>query len=275
MAIDGGRLFVATGYGTVFALDPKTGRKFWDKNIGVPMRTSPTAAADRVYAVTTDGVLYALSAADGAEMWTYKGLPERASLINNASPAVEGDTVIVPFSSGDVVALKASTGQALWTESLARTRTASSLSAMSDAARPAVDGGTVFAVGHAGRMVATSARTGERLWSITVAGTQQPWVIADTVFVVDTSGQLHAVTRRDGKIQWTARLPAQGLWSGPVLAGGKLWLTSTKGTLVSVEAQTGKVLGTQEIGSPVYIAPVVAGGRMYILADNATLYALN
>ena len=44
-----------------------------------------------------------------------------------------------------------------WSESLSRTRTASSMAAMSDTARPAIDGGTVFAVGHAGRMVATVA----------------------------------------------------------------------------------------------------------------------
>jgi len=147
---------------------------------------------------------------------------------------------------------------------------------MSDAARPAIDGGTVFAIGHAGRMIATSARTGERQWAITVPSLQQPWVVAETIFVVDTSGQMLAVTRRDGKIQWTAKLPGQNVhWSGPVLAGGKLWAVSSKGTLVSVEAQTGKVAGSQELGGEVHIAPVVAGGRMYVLTDGAKLIALN
>ena len=115
------------------------------------------------------------------------------------------------------------------------------MAAMSDTARPVIDGGTVFAVGHAGRMVATSQKTGERLWSLTVPSIQAPWVAGDTVFVVDTGGQLMAITRRDGKIQWTTKLPGAATWSGPVLAGNRLWLTSNKGQLVSVDAATGKV----------------------------------
>lgn len=276
LAADGDRIFIATGYGTVVALDAKSGKKFWEHSVGVPIRSSPSAAGNRVFVVTTDGVLYCLSGADGSEAWTFKGVPEKASLVNNASPAIDGDTVVAPFSSGDVVALKISTGQVLWTESLARTRSASSLASMSDAARPVVDGGTVFAVGHAGRMIATSARTGERQWAITVPSLQQPWVIAETIFVIDTNGQIMAVTRRDGKVQWTAKLPGSGVqWSGPVLAGGKLWAISSKGALVGVEAQTGKVSGTLELGSEVNIAPVVAGGRMYVMTDGAKLMALN
>lgn len=275
LAADNGRLYVASGYGTAVALDPATGKKLWERQIGAPIRTSPTAAGDRVYFVTNTGELYSLAGADGAENWVFRGVPEKTSFITNASPAIDGDTVLVPFSSGDVVALKASTGQAMWTESLARTRTASSLTAMSDAGRPAIDGGVAFAVGHAGRMVATNARSGERLWSLTIPSIQQPWVAGDTVFVADTTGQLMAITRRDGKVQWTAKLPGEGTWSGPVLAGNRLWLTSSKGALVSVDALIGKVASTQDLGQPVYIAPVVAAGRMFVLTDKARLIALN
>jgi outer membrane protein assembly factor BamB len=275
LAADGGRLYVATGYGTALGLDPASGKKLWERQIGAPVRTSPTAAADRVYFVTNTGELHSLSGADGAENWVFRGEPDKATFITNASPAVDGDLVIVPFTTGDITAFKASTGQALWTENLARSRTASSLAAMSDAARPAIDGGIAFAVGHAGRMVATSTRNGERLWSITVPSIQQPWVAGDTVYVVDTNGQVMAISKRDGRIQWTAKLPGGGTWSGPVLAGNRLWATSSKGTLVSLEPSAGTVASTQDLGAPIYIAPVVAGNRMYVLTDKARLIALN
>ena len=126
-----------------------------------------------------------------------------------------------------------------------------------------------------GRMVATTQKTGERVWSLTVPSSQAPWVAGESVFVVDTTGQLMAITRRDGKIQWTVKLPGTNTWSGPVLAGNRLWLTSNKGTLVGVDASTGRVETTQDLGQPVYIAPVVAGGRMYVLTDKAKLIALN
>ncbi len=275
LAADGGRLYAATGYGTVVALDPKTGKQLWEKNVGVPVRSSPTAAGERLFLTTIEGQVYALNGADGTELWTFRGIADRAGLVGNASPAIEGDVVIVPYPSGDVVALKTSTGQAMWNESLARTRVTSSLAAMSDAARPVIDGGTVFAVGHAGRMIATSARTGDRQWSLSIPGTQAPQVAGDTVFVVDTQGQLIALTKRDGKTLWSTKLQGGPLWSGPVLAGGKLWLVSSKGLLISVDATTGKPSGTLDLGQPVFIAPVVAGNRMFVLTDKARLIALN
>ena len=275
LAADGGRIYAGTGYGYVVALDARTGSKLWERNVRSPVRTSPTAAAERVFAVTKEGQVYCLSGSDGAELWQFRGMGERASLLSNASPAVEGDVVVVPYPTGDLVALRVSDGQPIWSESLARTRTGSSMAAMSDTARPAIEGGTVYAVGHAGRMVATVQKTGERLWSLTVPSIQAPWVAGDAVFVVDTGGQLMAITRRDGKVQWTTRLPGTNTWSGPVLAGSRLWLTSNKGHLVAVDAATGKLESTQDLGQPVYIAPVVAGGRMFVLTDKARLIALN
>ena len=275
LAADSGRLYAATGFGYVVAFEARGGKKLWEKSLGSPLRASPTAVGDRIFVVTKEGQVMCLSGADGTELWTFTGTSERASILVNASPAVEGDAVIVPYPTGDIVALRVTDGQPIWSESLARTRTASSLAAMSDAARPAVTGGVVYAVGHAGRMVATGVKSGERIWSLTVASIQPPWVAGDNVFVVDTGGQVMAVTRGDGKIQWATKLPGNATWSGPVLAGNRLWLTSSKGQLASVEAVSGKVASTQDLGSPIYIAPIVAGGRMYILTDNAKLIALN
>lgn len=275
LAVDGGRLYAASGFGNVVALDPETGKKIWERQLDAPVRAAPAAVGDKVFVVALDGKFYCLAGADGGELWSVRGLPQQASLINNASPAVEGDIVVVPYPSGDLVALHVADGSAAWSESLSRTRMTSEMTSMSDAARPAIDGGTVFAVGHAGRMIATQMATGERLWSLNIPGTQQPWVAGGSVFVVDTQGQLLAIARKDGKVQWTMKLPGTNAWSGPTLAGGTLWLTSAKGALVGVEASTGRVTVQKDLGSPVYVAPVVAQGHMYILTDNAKLIALN
>lgn len=275
LASDSGRLYGASGYGIVAAIDPATGKKLWEKNIGSPVRASPTAAGDRLYVVASQGRTFCFNGADGTELWAVRGLPQTASLMNNASPAVEGDLVVVPYSSGDLVALNVKDGAARWTENLTRTRQTSQMASLTDAARPAIDGGVVFAVGHSGRMVATQAKNGERLWSLNLAGTQTPWVAGETVFVVDTGGQLMALSRRDGKVQWTTQLPQAKVWSGPTLAGGSLWLTSNKGLMVTVDAVTGKLSSQLELGEAVYIAPVVAQGKMYVFTDAAKLIALN
>jgi outer membrane protein assembly factor BamB len=275
LAADGGRLYVANGFGVVAALEPQSGKVIWQKNLGVPVRAAPTAAGDRLFVITVQGRFYCLSGTDGAELWSARGLPQPASLMNSTSPAVSGDIVVVPYPSGDVMALKISDGTPVWSENLARTRQTSQLASMSDAARPAIDGGTVFAVGHAGRMVATQISTGERLWSINVPGTQTPWVAGDTVYVVDTQGKLMALARGDGKTRWTAQLPDSKTWSGPVLAGGTLWLASNKGKVIGVDPASGTIGSQVDVGDPVYIAPIVAQGRMFVLTDTAKLVALN
>ena len=275
LAADNGRLYIANGYGVVAALDPGTGKVIWQKNLGAPVRAAPTASGDRLFVVTVQGRFFCLSGADGAELWAVRGLPQQASLMTSTSPAVDGDIVVVPYPSGDLMALKVSDGTPVWSENLARTRATSQMASMSDAARPAIDGGTVFAVGHSGRMIATNSKTGERLWSINVPGIQTPWVAGDTVYVVDTAGRVMALARGDGKTRWTANLPDSKTWSGPVLAGGTLWLASNKGRLIGVDAATGKVGSQLDLGNPVYIPPVVAQGRMFVLTDNAKLIALN
>lgn len=275
IAADGGRVYAASGFGAVIALDPATGNRIWEKNLSVPIRVAPTAAMDRLFVLTVEGKLFCLSTIDGAELWVVRGLPQQASLGLNASPAVEGDVVVVPYSTGDLVALRVTDGSGLWSESLSRSRTTSQLASMSDAARPVVDNGTVFAVGHGGRMIATAAKTGERLWSLTIPGTQPPYVAGDSVFVVDTSGQLMAIARKDGRTQWTVKLPGSTTWAGPVLANGILWLASKEGKLAGVDASTGRVTGEMDIGGAVYIPPVVAQGKMFVLTDDAKLVAFN
>lgn len=275
LAADGGRVYAATGFGYVYALESGSGKKIWERNVTAPVRSSPTVAGDRLFVVTSDGTALALSTADGRDLWTHQGLPEKAAILSNASPAIEGDFVVIPYPSGELVALRVADGQPAWTESLARTRLASSLGSMTDAGRPVVDGGTVFAVGHSGRMVATALRSGERIWSLNVPGIQAPAVAGEYVYVVDTGGSLMGITRRDGKVLWTTKLPGTSTWSGPTLAGNKLWLTSNKGQLIGVDASTGKPDSPMDVGAPVYIAPVVAGGKLFVLTDKARLIAFN
>jgi outer membrane protein assembly factor BamB len=259
----------------VAAFDSASGKKLWERNLGIPVRAAPTAADGNLFVITAEGRFFALSGTDGRELWDYRGIPEKTSLIFNPSPAVDGGVVVVPYPTGELVALKASDGQQLWSESLAKTRSVSSMASLSDTASPIIDGGVVYAIGHGGRMVATNMRTGERLWQLSIPGTQAPAIGGETLFVVDTGGQMLAISKRDGKVAWSVKLPGTNTWSGPTLAGGLAWATSNKGQLVGVDAATGRVSTQLDLGAPVYTAPIVAQNRMFVLTDKARLVALN
>lgn len=275
LAVDSGRLYAVTGFGTAVGLNPANGKVLWTKKLGVPVRSSPTASGGKLFFVTTENRIYCMNGENGEEVWSYRGVPGAATLLSNVSPAVSGDTAVVPLSSGDLVAYKVSAGKPVWADSLAKRGGRSALSALSDPARPVIDRGLVFAVGHSGRMVAIAANTGERIWTRNIRSTQMPWVAGDTVFVADENSKLMALSRRDGKVRWVADLPQSDKWNGPVLASNKLWLISAAGLMVGVDPNTGQVASKVDLDTPVFIAPVVAAGRMYVLADNGRLMAFN
>ncbi|MGI9405996.1 MAG: PQQ-binding-like beta-propeller repeat protein, partial [Hyphomicrobiaceae bacterium] len=274
LAVADGRIIAATGFGTVVALNPRSGAKLWDVTLGVPVRNSPTAAGGKIFVASIDGRFHALSAEDGKTLWRFDSAPHKASILSNVSPAVAEGIVVVPYLSGDVVAVNAETGETLWTDSLSSSRSRSSVASIGNPGRPVISDGTVFAVGNAGRMIASGGKSGARLWSRQVRSIQTPWVAGDAVYIVDVNGRLMALNRKSGTVYWAAKIPGGGKWSGPVLAGNRLWLASSKGALVGVDAASGRVTSTKDLGQPVYIAPVVAGGRMYVLTDSASLIAL-
>ncbi len=275
IAADGGKVFAATGFGSVIALDAGSGKVVWTKVFAIPIRQAPTAAEGRVFVVNSESEVLCLSGSDGTQLWTQKGLPENAALLTSASPAVAGNIVFVPYPSGEITAVDIKTGQAKWTDSLAKTAVNTSATAIGEAARPVVDRDAVFAMSRGGQLIATSREKGERLWTREIKSSQTPWVAGDTVFVVDMTGKLAALTRKDGKVRWVTALPGDGRWSGPVLAGNRLWLASSSGLLVAVDAVSGTIGTQSDLGTPVMITPVVAEGRMYVLTDKAQLIAMN
>ena len=275
IALEGGKIYATTGFGTVVALDAGSGSIQWTKRLGEPIRNSPTVAGGKIFFVSSDNTLHALDAGSGDELWKKRGLPQSATLLSNASPAVAGSTVVAPFPAGDIIAYEVSSGKAAWADSLTRTSETTASGILGDPARPVIDRDVVFAVSHGGRMIATSLSSGARVWTRNVASTQMPWVAGDAVYVVDTGGKLMAVGRSDGQVRWVADLPSSARWSGPVLAGDRVWVISGDGLLVGADARNGQLGSQIDLDTDVFVAPVVAGGRMYILSDDADLIALN
>ncbi len=275
IAAEGGKIFAATGFGSVLALDAASGQVLWSKMFAIPIREAPTASEGRVFVVNSESELLCLNGADGSSLWTQKGLPENAALLTSASPAVAGNLVFAPYPSGEITAVDVKTGQAKWTDSLAKGAINTSATAIGEAARPVVDREAVYAMSRGGQLIATSRDKGVRLWTREIQGTQTPWVAGDTVFVVDVTGKLIALTRKDGKVRWVTALPGDGRWNGPVLAGNRLWLASSNGQLVAVDAVSGSISTQSDLGTPVMITPVIAEGRLYVLTDKAKIIAMN
>jgi outer membrane protein assembly factor BamB len=284
VAFADGRLFASTGYGEVMALDPSNGSVAWRKRVSGPVRGAPTVAGGNVVVLTLDNQTIALSAADGAVKWNHAGILESAGLLGAASPAASGTLVVVPYSSGELFGLRSENGRVGWQDSLAAIRRGGALSGIADIrGLPVIDRGQVFAIGHSGRIVAVDERMGARLWEAEIGGVQTPWLAGDYLFLVDNDSEVVALTRKAGRIRWVSQLEkrkdpkdnksALVAWAGPVLAGGKLWLTGSQGVLVALDPANGAELGRTKLPGTTYLPPVVANNTLYVLSDNGTLVA--
>ncbi len=278
-----GRVYVATGFGDVIALDAANGTEIWREYVSGPMRSAPSVRSGRLFVLTIDNRLLALNADTGETLWTHAGVGEAASLLGSASPAVNDDIVVVPYSSGEIVALKVDTGRMVWSDSLVSVRRTDSVSTLSHIrGNPVIDRGTVFAISHGGIMAAIDLRTGQRLWDREIGGMGTPWVAGDYIFVLTNDAEVVALSQDDGRVYWVRALPLfedpedhEGLivWNGPVLASDRLVVTGSHGEAWAISPYSGDLLGRIELPDSVSVPPVIAGGAIYFLADNASIVA--
>ncbi len=277
------RLYVSTGYAQILALDPTDGRVIWKTGVAAPVRSGPTVSDGRVFAVSVDNELVVLATEDGRRLWNHNGIPETASLLGSASPAVEGEVVVAAYSSGEIYALTVENGRPLWSDNFSNTRSVNAVASLADIrGRPVVDRGRVFAASHSGRIAAIDLRSGDRAWEQEFGSIHSPWVAGDYIYVLSNDNELVCLTRNEGKIRWVRQLPSYQnekkkqdpiIWAGPVLGSDRLIVLSSAGDAISISPYTGEPLGRERMSAGGYTAPVIADNSLYVLTDDAKLSA--
>jgi outer membrane protein assembly factor BamB len=283
IAFDNGRIYATNGLGFVAALDARNGGTIWQVRPAGPLRGAPTVSGDAVYVMTQDNQLFSLKTRDGSLNWSNAAAVEIAGVFGTAAPAFAQGTVVAGFSSGELNAYRYENGRLVWQDTLQRTSIRTSVASLSDVdANPVIDRGQVFALGQGGRMVALDLTSGQRIWELNIAGISTPWVAGDWIFVVTDDAKLIAVQRTTGRIKWINQLPQferpksrSGLisYSGPVLAGGRLILLGSNGTLINFDPATGSFQSQTRLGERISLPPVVAGSTLYVLDDAGRLHA--
>ena len=127
--IAGGRLFVGSQNGTVYALDAQSGCSIWTFTANGGVRASISIGDNRAYVLDQKGYAYALDAVTGRQIWSRK-VDNHPLVRLTGSPALYAGRLYVPTSSyeeagkspsypcctfrGSIAALDASSGDLLW-----------------------------------------------------------------------------------------------------------------------------------------------------------------
>lgn len=280
---EAGRVYATDGLGDVVAVNAGDGSVLWRAKPGGPLRGAPTLANGQVYVLSQDNQLFALNDADGKVAWTQTGSLEAQGVFGSAAPGASAGTIVAGFSSGELNAYRYENGRTLWQDALSRSTISTSVSSLADVdADPVIADGRAYALGQGGRMVAVDIGTGQRLWEQNLAGISTPWVAGEWIFVMTDDARLVCLSRANGKVRWISQLKGYRnvekrtnaiTWFGPVLAGGRLWVTNSRGELVGASPTDGAVQTTIEAAESFTLAPVVANNMLYVLDQKGRLTA--
>ena len=281
--VDGDRIYALGGNGDLSALDARTGKIVWTKNvlkefggsnITWGISESPLVLGNKVL-VNPGGPnasIVALNKADGSVIW--KSQSDRAGYSSAIPVEVNGGTQVVFFTSERAVGLDAKDGRLLWEYARPSNNVA-------NVATPIVRANRVF--------ISSDYGTGGGVVEIKPDNkAQEVWFTKDmrnhhssSVLIGDylygfSSAILTAIKFDTGEIAWRDRSVGKG---SLVYADGHLYCFSENGVAGLVEATpTGyKEKGRFRIPQdslPTWTHPVVAGGRLY-LRDQDTIYAFD
>jgi outer membrane protein assembly factor BamB len=114
--IDRGVVIAVSHGGLMVAIDLRTGRRLWDKELG--SLDSPWVAGNYIYALTNNGEVVCLTRTDGRILWVsalprYEDEEKKKKPIVWTGPLLASDRLIVAGSTGRAVALSPYTGRLL------------------------------------------------------------------------------------------------------------------------------------------------------------------
>ncbi|MGJ8622220.1 MAG: PQQ-binding-like beta-propeller repeat protein [Yoonia sp.] len=286
ITVSGGQVYVTTGYGEISALDAATGAVRWVQDLDAPANAAPTVRDDLVYVVARDSTAWAIDITNGRVRWQQAGLPSTANFSGGASPAVSGEFVVLPFSSGEVQATYPLGGISRWSTVVSGDRLGQAASEITDiAGDPVIVGNRVYVGNFGGRTTAMDLTTGERLWTATEGAISPVWPVGDAVFLINDINELVRLDAATGDAVWRVALPTfeddertrrqRSIYAhyGPVLAGGRLIVTSSDGAIRQFDPVSGAAIGRLALPGGAASGPVVAGETLYVMTKTGELHA--
>ena len=278
-------LYLASGDGTLYALDAHTGAERWRHRTQGALTASPATDGRLVWLVTHDGRLRALDAHSGAMRW------ERALGADigqghywdyfQSSPVVAGGAVVVGSGDGHVLAFDAATGRARWRhDALARVRSS-----------VAVGAGLVVFGTTAGHVRAVDAKDGTLRWDFasegaahkfadagndTTAIVDSPVIAGDEVVVGGRDGFIYALELASGRQRWRTTHDGSSWILGGAWDGEHVLIASGSAALVqAADPRDGSQAWRFATRSAVFSSVTVAGDTLLFSDFSGTAYAID
>jgi outer membrane protein assembly factor BamB len=231
----------------------------WDRDLEsfMTLGSSPALSGGILYVAAespSNGHVFALDPQSGATSWVTT-LPFAFSL---SAPAVSDGILVVGAGSSDVYALDAATGDRKWTFD----------TGFGVFSSPTILNGVVYIGSNDEFLYALDLHNGEVVWQRNMGFASGPTspAIADGVVYESTvfTHRVFALDAATGQKRWSRKLTGGYVGSGPVVDQGRVFVTTDRGFLYSLDASTGEVLWRiKGLGEDLRY-PAVAEGVVYV-----------
>jgi outer membrane protein assembly factor BamB len=243
--VAGKLVYIVARDSRAWAFDVETGRIAWTADGTAPTSSfgggsGPAVGNELAVFPFPSGEVVAAFPRGGLTRWstviTGQRLGHVAASVSDisADPVIDGNRVYVGNVSGRTVALDLATGERLWT--------------LNDGATSPVvpAGGSIFLLNDLNQLIRADAGSGAVIWRVDL-----PRFVSDKP---KRQRDIHALY-------------------GPILAGGRLIVASSDETLREFDPVSGALLRTSDLPGGATSNPIVAGGVLYIVSTKGQLLA--
>lgn len=248
--------------GTLRERDSQSRSPIWSFHTKGPIGWSATPVLNRegnvIFCGSSDGRLYALATADGAEIFSY----DAGSPILSG-PVYTPDKLVLSDCSGRTHALNPQTGKAIWVHE----------GASSVVASPVLFGNTVVVCDREGQVVALDLRLGRKLWSFDALGgvMAQPKVHGDSLYFGTASGEVHSISCGTGRSNW--KYVASGkIVSSPTTSVDTIYLSTQTGTFFALDAEAGRLIWEYPTGGAISRSGLIVFTSVMFASQDKWLY---
>ena len=260
----------------------------WRTNLGegsnsrVQIAAPPVIADGALYFLDANHRVHAVSARDGARIWTQSLRPHegRDRAARGGGVATSGGRVFVTTGFGFIVALDAASGDEVWrVEGGAPFQSA-----------PTVAGARVYATTNDSELMAMDAGTGEVAWThqaiaepARILSASSVAVDGETIVAPFASGEVVALLAANGRRLWSDSLSRSGRLTSlsaindiagrPVIDTGVAFAASHSGVLAAIDLRSGERVWARAFASTQ--TPWIGGDVLYAVSVDGELVALS
>jgi len=271
-----GTIYASSADGWLTAVESGNGSVIWNRETGDRIFAGVGGDLRRLYYVTRDAELVAVSRETSEELWR-TGLPTEVL----AAPQSNGTLLVIQTTDGRVIGFDASSGNRLW-----QYDGQVPVLTMRTAAPPLVGGDIVIASFASGRLIALTTEAGQPVWQYEVGEPQgrtelerlvdiggQPLVLDSAVMVAGYQGKLALVDIRSGQEIWSRKASS---FYAPSIGGGNIFLAHSNGNIVAYRGSDRREIWLQDrLSWRQLTQPAVAGDYLVTGDFEGYLHVLN